>query len=176
MRGQKSSSIHRSFVPLTRDMKPVMRFSWKAILFAPLAVPLFTGSVFTASTRGEPVFTFLFFFGLAAVFSYGATVCVLLPCLFLLSRFKTLTAWVTGFVGIMLGLAIYFPMAWVSHRASGDNSGPPTDTFFEYLWRKGLAEGWMLPAAGLVTALLYWFLSAPRKPKAEPAIVSAEIA
>ena len=116
---------------------------------------------------------FLFFFGLAAALSYGASVFVLLPCLYLVSRFTALTALLTGAVGTVLGLAIYFPVGWVSYGASGDNSGPPTGTFGEYLWQHGPAEAWPFLAGGLITALLYWF-QAKTQQKAKAEITKAE--
>jgi hypothetical protein len=151
-----------------------MRFSWKAILLAPLAVPLITGLVLASSPSGRPLMNFIFFFGLAAAFSYGASVFVLLPGLYLVSRFAVLTAWLAGMAGTGLGLALYFPIGWVSYRASGDNSGPPTGTFGQYLWQGGAAEAWPFLAGGLITALLYWFLAKPRKATVKAEITKAE--
>jgi hypothetical protein len=145
-------------------MKPAMRFSWSAIALAPAAVPLLTGLVLALLVNGKPLQTFFFFSGLTAVFSYGASVFVLLPCLFLVSRFTVLTAWLTAVVGIVLGALIYFPVGWVSYGASGDNSGPPTETFEQYLWRNGAAEAWPFLVGGLITALVYWCLAKPRNP------------
>ena len=146
-----------------------MRFSWRAVALAPLAVPLLVGSVFAVWTGGQPVFTFLIFAGLALPISYGASLFLFLPCLFLVSRFMALKAWMVGAMGTVLGLVIYFPVGWVSYGASGQDSGPPTETFVQYLLREGPAEGWLFPVSGLVTALLYWFLSKPRNP-IEPAV------
>jgi hypothetical protein len=150
--------------PSKANYEPAMRFSWKAILLAPLAVPFITGLVLAASLSGRPLMNFVFFFGLAAALSYGASVFVLLPGLYLVSRFAVLTAWLAGLVGTGLGLALYFPVGWVSYRASGDNSGPPTGTFGEYLWHGGATEAWPFLAGGLITALVYWFLAKPRNP------------
>ena len=138
-----------------------MRFSWKAIVLAPLPVPLIASVVLGLSPSKDPLFAFLFFFVLGSAFSYGASVFVLWPGLYLVSRFTALTAWLTGLVGTALGCAMYLPVAWVSYRASGDDSGPPSGTFVEYLWRNFWSEGWVFFAGGLVTALLYWFLSKP---------------
>lgn len=145
-------------------MKSTMKFSWKAVVLAPLAAPLLIGLALTWSSGGKLLFAFLFFFGLAAVLSYGVSILVFLPCLYLCSRFMGLMAWSTGLLGTVLGMAIYLPFSWVSYGASGDDSGPPTGTFGEYLWRSGPSEAWIFLAAGLVTALLYWFLAKPRNP------------
>ena len=144
-------------------MKPVLRFSWKAILLAPLAVPLLTGLVLALSVNGPRVHTFLFFFSIACVFAYGATLCVLLPGLFLASLFLPLTTRLTAAIGIVLGLMVYFPFGWISYCASGDNSGPPAISFAAYLWQQGPGEAWPFPLGGLITALAYWFLARPRK-------------
>jgi hypothetical protein len=145
-------------------MKPTMIFSWKAIALAPLAVPFLVGSTLTLTGGGNPVFSFLFFFALAAVLSYGVSIMGLLPCLYFCSRFVALTACSTGVMGALLGMATYFPVGWVSYRSSGVDSGPPSGTFVEYLWHSGPPEAWIFVAAGLVTALLYWFLAKPRTP------------
>jgi hypothetical protein len=91
--------------------------------------------------------------------SYSATVFLLLPCLYLLSRIMTLRWQWVCVCGMILGAAFFFPMAWISFRSSGPDSGPPTGTFLEFLWR-GRTDfiNWIFPIAGLITALAYWVI------------------
>ena len=143
-------------------MKRPMRFSWKAILLAPLLVPLIASFVMAMAPSPSWLFSFLFFLALGCVVSYGVSIVLFLPCLFVLSRFTRLTAWLTGLVGAALGMAVYLPVAWQSWLASGDNSGPPSESFLEYLWRNSWSESWLFYGGGLATAMVYWLLSKPR--------------
>jgi hypothetical protein len=148
-----------------------MKFSWKALLLAPLAVPVLYGVVLEALVPGapgrSPLFAFLFLVAVGSMASYGATVFLLLPALFALSRFRPLTATLTGLVGLVLGAVAWLPITWMSYRSSGADSGPPEGTFARYLWRQGLGiDFWAFLLAGLVTALLYWFLVKPPRASA----------
>jgi hypothetical protein len=67
---------------------------------------------------------------------------------------------------MLSGLLIYFPCAWQLYLTSGDNSGPPTESFGAYLGRNFWSESWLFYASGLMTALLYWFLTRPAARKA----------
>ena len=140
-----------------------MHFSWKALILAPLTIPLILSALFTIASPGKnPAAGFLFFLTLGCALSYGITIFLFLPCLFVISRFTPLTASLTGVVGTVLGLLAYGPIIWVSYGASGDDSGPPTITFLEYLRRHAFEwDFWFLLVAGLVTAMLYWFLARP---------------
>jgi hypothetical protein len=144
-----------------------MTFSWKALILAPLLIPLTLAALLAFSSPGRSPFAgFLFFFTLGGVLSYGTTIFLFLPCLFIVSRFATLTASLTGLLGTALGLLVYVPIIWTSYKASGDDSGPPQITFGEYLRQHAFElEFWALLVAGLVTAPLYWFLAKhpPRK-------------
>lgn len=152
-------------------MRHTMRISWKSILLAPLVIPvLYSAAIPFLEESRNPAAAFLIFFVLGSVFSCGATVFVLLPGLFVVSRFTPLTPWLTGLVGTVLGGRLYLPVVWQSYLSSGDNSGPPPGTFVQYLRRSGCGTDLLaFLAAGLVTALLYWFLSRqPTQRNAEP--------
>jgi hypothetical protein len=138
-----------------------MRFSWKALILAPLPVPLGFGALLAFSAPGkDPFGAFLFISALGSVVSFGITIFLFLPCLFVLSRFTPLTASLTGLLGAALGVLVYIPVIWQSYNESGDNSGPPQITFWEYLRRHAFdLDFWFLLVAGLVTAMLYWFLA-----------------
>ena len=148
-------------------MTCTMRFSWRALALAPLVIPVVYSAAFDPLIAGRNLmFGFLLFLAIGAVFTYGATFVLLLPCLYALSWHVRLNAaWCAG-VGAVLGLLVYLPEEWVSWHASGVDSGPPSDTFAHYLARNFWS--FELPAflfAGLATALLYWWLATPRSPR-----------
>ena len=111
-----------------------MKFSWKAIVLSPLAAPLvYTAALEIMAPGKNPLLSFLVLFGLSSLFSLGASILILLPSLFLASRLTPLTVRVTAVVGAMLGGVVYLPIVWQAYLASGDNSGPPTESFANYL-------------------------------------------
>lgn len=138
-----------------------MRFSWKALFLAPLAIPALYSVAFEVANPGRsPILAVLLLGILGAAVSYGATVFLLLPALFVLSRFRPLTAFLTGLAGFVLGGVAWVPVTWQAYCASGVDSGPPEGTFAQYLWRQGLGiDFWAFLLAGFVTAVVYWFLS-----------------
>jgi hypothetical protein len=137
-----------------------MRFSWKALILAPLPIPLLFSALFEMSTPGrKPILSLLFFFALGSVLSYSITIFLFLPCLFLVSKLTPLTIRSTGLVGAVIGCLVYLPIAWQSYLASGVDSGPPQGTFGDYLRQHGFEwDFWAFLLAGLITALLYWYL------------------
>ena len=137
-----------------------MKFSWSAFILAPLAVPALYSAVLTSSTVSKsPFLGFLFIFALGSVFSYCTTLFLFLPSLYLLSRFAALTRTLACASGTLIGVVAFIPVAWVSYRSSGANSGPPKGAFADSFWRD-LSEPITLvfPVAGLVTAALYWLV------------------
>ena len=138
-----------------------MNFSWKALTLAPLALPLLFTALLSFSSPGKnPVTGFLFLLALGSLVSYGIALLLFLPALFVVSRFRPLTASLTGFIGAAVGLLAYFPFIWQEYKASGVDSGPPEITFAEYLRQHAFgSEFWALLLAGFATAMLYWFLS-----------------
>ncbi len=138
-----------------------MKFSWKAIVLSPLAVPFVYSAAFEIMAPGKnPILAFLFLFVLGSIFSLAVSILIALPALFLISRFTPLTARITAVVGTVLAGVIYLPIVWQSYLASGDDSGPPQESFASYL-RQHLfgTELWAFLVGGLVTAMLYWFLA-----------------
>jgi hypothetical protein len=144
-------------------MNRSMNFSWKALFLAPLPLPLIVAALFTISSPGKSPFAgFLFFFALGSVLSYGTTIFLFLPCLFVVSRFTRMTASLTGLLGTLLGLVVYVPVIWTTYKSSGPDSGPPEITFLEYLRQNAFGVDFgVIFVAGLVTATLYWFLARP---------------
>ena len=141
-------------------MKRPLRVSWSAVAIAPLPIALlYSLGLAIAMPGSNPLLSFLFLFALSSVVSYGATVFLLLPCLFVLSTVVRPSAYVTAAVGTGLGCSVYVAAAWIAYHGSGSNSGPPEGSFADYLQRQGLDWGfWAFVVAGLATATLYWIL------------------
>ena len=142
-------------------MNHKMKFSWKGVILAPLPLPLIFSFMLSFFSPGRsPLFSFLFFFIIGAVISYGTMLFIFLPCLFLISIFKSLTASITCLVGIVLGFIVYILISWQSYISSGVDSGPPVGTFQNYLMHHLFEwDFWFIISAGLITALVYWYLS-----------------
>ncbi len=135
-----------------------MRFSWPGVLLAPLAVPvLFSVAMAGLFGSDSPAPLVLIMLVTSSVVSYGATLVLFLPCLFVLSALRPMT-WITVcLLGLVLGAAAYVPMTWMDWQSSGTDSGPPDEPFFAFLLR-WMADPFALifPVAGMVTAGLYW--------------------
>src|ERR1700704_5347827 len=85
--------------------------------------------------------------------SYGATIFLFLPCLFLLSLWTPVTAFRACLVGLLLGELLFVPLTWLEWKSSGPDSGPLTAVF---------------PLAGLITAGLYWWPVAQQRGRSIP--------
>ena len=142
-------------------MTSSVRFSWRAILLAPMLVPLIVALALAQSPGPDRLFSFFLFFLPGCVISYGVTLLLFLPGLFVLSRFAPLTAGRAALLGLLVGLAIYFPIGWQSYLITGDNSGRPSRSFTHYLWHDSWSESWIFCLGGLVTAIGYWHLARP---------------
>lgn len=140
-------------------MNPRMPFSWKALLLSPLAVPLVYAAALAYSNPGQsPLFGFALFLVLGCLVSYGSTLGLLLPSLFLISRVKAVTGPIAGLTGAALGAVAWLPVAWIDYKSSGPDSGPPVIPFTEYI-AKTASDFTFFLVAGLLTSLLYWFIS-----------------
>ena len=148
-------------------MTCTMRFSWRALALAPLAIPVIYSAAFELMTPGRNlVLGFLFFSAVGVALTYGATLVLLLPGLYALSWLVRLNAAWCAALGAALGLLVYLPEEWVSWNASGVDSGPPSETFAHYIARNFWSfELPIFVFAGLATALLYWWLATLRSPK-----------
>jgi len=139
-----------------------MKFSWKALILAPLPIPLVISVWFATSGlgRGPNLSAFLFFFVIGCVLSYGTTIFLFLPSLFVVSKLTPLTIRLTGLVGTALGCLVWLLVSWQCYGTSGADCGPPQGTFGDYLRQNGLEwDFWLLLSAGLITALLCWYLA-----------------
>ena len=143
-----------------------MRFSWTGLFLAPLLVPLIACTVMAPLLRGEGpvILTFTILLIPACVISYGTTLFLFLPALFLLSRLVAVTRWMACLLGLLIGAAVFVPVTMLAWATSGPDSGPPAENFGVFLVRWA-TEPFMLfyPLGGLVTAALYWWLRTRRR-------------
>ncbi len=142
-----------------------MRFSWTGLILAPSLMPLIACAVMAPPLRGEGpvILTFAILFIPACVISYGTTLFLFLPVLFLTSLLRPVGTWMACLLGLVLGAAVFVPVTMLAWATSGPDSGPPAETFLTFFWRWA-SEPFMLvyPLGGLVTAALYWWLGTRR--------------
>jgi hypothetical protein len=138
-----------------------MRFSWTALIVAPLLVPV----IFCVATVGlfgsnSPALQFLIMLIVSCTISYGVTIFLFLPSLFLLSQRWPLTAFRVCLVGLALGVVADVLVDLVLWKGSGPDSGPPVENFLTFLLRFGADPTSLIcPFAGLVTSGFYWWLA-----------------
>jgi hypothetical protein len=147
-----------------------MRFSWTSLLLAPLLVPLVFSVVFLSlSGSSNPVISFLILMIPSCIVSYGTTMFLFLPALFLLSLLRPLTALNVCLLGLVLGAAVFVPVTAMEWKSSGPDSGPPTENFLVFFlrWAADPLTA-VYPVAGLVTAGFYWWLGTWRRGRVAP--------
>ena len=136
-----------------------MQFSWRAFLIAPAVVPAIVGVVAAILLGGGSIVLFLLSFVVCSIVSYSITISVFLPCLYVLSRFRTMTGTTTSILGLVLGMAAYIPWTWVEWGSSGKDSGPPTESYLSFLLRWDFDPLTLVfVPAGLITASIYWWI------------------
>jgi hypothetical protein len=141
-----------------------MRFSWKALILAPLLVPLVVSAALTGLMQGEhPLLLFPLLLIPACIVSYGTTIVLFLPSLFLLSLCRPMTGLKVCLLGLVLGAAVFAPLTLMEWKSSGPDSGPPTESFLSFFvrWTADPLTA-VYPLAGLITAGLYWWLATRR--------------
>jgi hypothetical protein len=102
-----------------------MRFSWSGLFLAPLLVPIIACAVMAPLLRGEGpvILTFAILFIPACVISYGSTLFLFLPSLFLLSLSRPVTTWMACMLGLVLGAAVFVPVTLLAWATSGRTPG-----------------------------------------------------
>jgi hypothetical protein len=135
-----------------------MRFSWTGLVLAPLPVPLLFSALMLDSPNG-PVLPSLILLVPGCIVSYGTTIFLFLPLLFLLSLWRPMTGLKACLLGAVRGAAVFPPLTLMMWKGSGLDSGPPTESFLAFFlrWVADLTAV-IFPLAGLVTAGLYWWL------------------
>ena len=147
-----------------------MRFTWTGLMLAPLLVPVLFSATFSFLQENWSVLGFLILLVPGCIVSYGTTIFLFLPCLFLLSLWRPLTGFKVCLLGLVLGAAVFVPMTWLDWTSSGTDSGPPTESFLAFLVRWAADPfNAIFPLAGLITAGLYWWLGTWRRGRSIPA-------
>jgi hypothetical protein len=147
-----------------------MRFSWTGLILAPLLVPLIVSAVISPLlTNGSIPLAFLILFLPGCVVSYGTTIFLFLPSLFLLSLWQPMTGLKVCLLGLVLGAVVFVPVTLLEWKSSGPDSGPPVESFWVFFlrWAADPLTA-VYPIAGLVTAGLYWWLGTWRRNSRSP--------
>ena len=142
-----------------------MRFSWTGLILAPLFAPLVFCAVMGPLLTDGSVLALLIMLVPSCVVSYGTTIFLFLPALFLLSsRWPPMTGLKSCLLGLVLGAVVYVPLTLMLWKGSGPDSGPPTESFW-VLFLRWAADPTtaIFPMAGLMTAGLYWWLAMRRR-------------
>jgi hypothetical protein len=84
---------------------------------------------------------------------------------------RSLTTSMIWTIGLVLGAAVFVPLTWMDWKSSGPDSGPPTESFLEFILR-WVADPFtaIYPLSGLITAGLYWWLGTSRRGRSIPAL------
>ena len=145
-----------------------MRFSWTGLILAPLLAPVIFSATagILAEGEGNSLMFSLTMLVLGYIVSYGSTVFLFLPCLFLLSLEQQMTGFKVCLLGLVLGAIEFVSLTLIAWG----NRGPdlPIKNFFLFfrLLAAGPVPG-LFPLAGLITAGLYWWLGRRR---ADPSV------
>ena len=144
-----------------------MRFSWTGLLLAPLPVPVVLSAVMGILGGDHPALLFLILLIPGCIVSYGTTIFLFLPSMFLLSRLRPMTGYSVCVLGLVLGMAAHVAVTWVAWGASGPDSGPPIEGFLSFFlhWSADPLTV-VFPVAGLLTAGAWWWLGARRRASA----------
>lgn len=142
-----------------------MRFSWTGLILAPLPVPLLFCAAMVGFFQSErSALLFLILLVPSCIVSYGTTIFLFLPSLFLLSSWRPMTGIKVCLLGLVLGGAVFVPLTLMEWKGSGPDSGPPTESFLAFFLRWAADPITALyPLAGLITAGLYWWLGTWRR-------------
>ena len=143
-----------------------MQLSWKGVLLSAMIVPAIFAVPLAALTTERLLLGFLFLFIAGCVVAYGVFVFAFLPVVWLASRFVRMTAVRFATLGGLTGAVFVIPLTWMEWKSSGTDSGPPEQTFAQFVasWFSdpGIALDLIYPAAGIITATACWRLSAAR--------------
>jgi len=141
-----------------------MRFTWTGLLVAPLLVPALFSALFLGGFDGfKTLLVFLVLMIPTCIISYGTTIFLFLPCLFVLSKLRRMTGVSVCLLGLVLGAVMFVPVTYMDWQSSGPDSGPPTESFFTFLprWAADPLTA-VYPLAGLITAGSYWWIGTRR--------------
>jgi hypothetical protein len=150
-----------------------MRFSWTGLILAPLLAPAIFSVVILSlqeSSSGAQLFLgFLILMVPSCIISYGTTIFLFLPSMYLLSLWRPMTGFKACVLGLALGALMFVPLTWIDWKSSGTDSGPPTESFLAFFLRWAADPFTAIyPLAGLMTSGAYWWLSTRRRGRPSP--------
>jgi hypothetical protein len=148
-----------------------MRFTWTGLILAPLLVPAMFSAAFASLSEGKwPALAFLILLVPGCIVSYGTTIVLFLPCLFLFSSWRPMTGFKVCLLGLVLGAAVFVPLTLLEWKSSGPDSGPPDESLLTFFMHSAADPFTALfPLAGLITPGLYWWLGTRRRGQSIPA-------
>jgi len=147
-----------------------MRFSWTALILAPLLVPTIFSVVMAGLLQGSNwALSFLVLMVPSCIISYATTIFLFLPSLYLVSLWRPMTGLKVCLLGLVLGMLVFVPITWLEWTSSGPDSGPPTESFLTFLlrWTADPLTA-IFPLAGLMTSALYWWLATRHRARPTP--------
>jgi len=126
-------------------------------------MPLIIGALVSAqgSNLTEALGVFAVGFAMCCVLSYGATVFMLLPALFVVSRFARLTAVRAGLIGLTLGLLAYVPLTLAMYFSPTMEARELSDSYWDFISTDCAVPLLICCGSGLITALAYCLLAKP---------------
>jgi len=146
-----------------------MRFSWTGLMLAPLLVPTIFCVVVSSLQDGNMALGFLILMVPSCIISYGTTIFLFLPSLYLLSLWRPMTGLKVCLLGLVLGILVFVPLTWMEWTSSGPDSGPPTESFVTFFLRWAADPfNAIFPLAGLMTSATYWWLATRRGGRPSP--------
>lgn len=146
-----------------------MRFSWTALILAPLLVPATYSAAMVGLMDSRSALVFLILMIVGCIISYGTTIFLFLPSLYLLSRWRPMTGLKVCLLGVVLGMLVIVPLTALEWKASGPDSGPPTESFLTFFVRFAADPfSAIYPVAGLMTSGFYWWLATRRRGRPSP--------
>ncbi|WP_159005326.1 hypothetical protein [Bradyrhizobium sp. S69] len=144
-----------------------MRFSWIGLILAPLFVPVIFGATMLTLGEGDVLPASLAVLVVGCIVSYGSTILLFLPCLFLLSLEQQMTGFKVCLLGLALGAVEFVSLTLIAWGSRSPDL--PIKNYFVYLrlWAADPVTA-LLPLAGLTTAGLYWWLGKQRTAPSVP--------
>ena len=90
-----------------------MRFTWTGLILAPLLVPtIFSAAMLSSFHQSNPGLVFLILMVPSCVVSYGTTIFLFLPSLYLLSLWRPMTGLKVCLIGLVLGTLVFVPLRY----------------------------------------------------------------
>ena len=136
-----------------------MRFSWTGL--TPLLAPVIFSTTTAMLGTGDRLMAFLIMLIVSCIVSYGATIFLFLPCLFLLLLERQMTGLKVCLLGLVVGASTFVALTLIAWGRIEPDSVPPINFFVFLRWAAGPITA-LFPLAGLITAGLYWWLGTPR--------------